>query len=112
MTVLIVVAAGTADPSPSLLAAGRGAGASASGGAPAASALLPSRKTVRSGSETIKQLRDMVGNSGKIYSHLVELCEVRCPAPESHSAYTASGLCRILCIRALPVPHVAYSRTC
>eukprot|EP00775_Hariotina_reticulata_P013351 gene13351-13479_t len=77
---------GTADPLPSLLATGRGAGASASSGAPAAaSALLPSRKTVRSGSETIKQLRDMVGNSGKIYSHLVELCEVR--LKESSSLY-------------------------
>jgi hypothetical protein len=32
---------------------------------------------VRSGSEAIKQLREMVGSSSKVYSHLVELCEVR-----------------------------------
>lgn len=38
--------------------------------------LLPSRKTVRSGSEAIKQLREMVGNSWKVYGHLLELCEV------------------------------------
>jgi hypothetical protein len=37
---------------------------------------LASRKLVRSGSEAIKQLRNMVGSSGKIYGHLVQLSEV------------------------------------
>lgn len=88
-TDLIGPAAAIADSPPALLSAGRVAGAGGSGGsAPAASALLPSRRTVRSGSETIKQLRDMVGNSGKIYSHLVELCEVRGAAAVPSIAYT------------------------
>jgi hypothetical protein len=88
VTDLIGSAAAIADSPPALLSAGRVAGAGGSGGAPAASALLPSRRTVRSGSETIKQLRDMVGNSGKIYSHLVELCEVRGTATVPSIAYT------------------------
>uniref|UniRef100_A0A383VWM1 Negative elongation factor B n=1 Tax=Tetradesmus obliquus TaxID=3088 RepID=A0A383VWM1_TETOB len=61
------------------------------GDAPAAAAaasLLPSRRTVRSGSEAIKQLREMVGSSSKVYSHLVELCEVR--LKESPSPYLGS----------------------
>lgn len=31
---------------------------------------------LRGGSEAIKALRNMVGSSGKIYSHLVDLCKV------------------------------------
>jgi hypothetical protein len=54
------------------------AAAAGSGVLSSAASLLPSRRTVRSGSEAIKQLREMVGSSSKVYSHLVELCEVCC----------------------------------
>eukprot|EP00878_Enallax_costatus_P019924 GHUV01021038.1.p1 GENE.GHUV01021038.1~~GHUV01021038.1.p1 ORF type:complete len:417 (+),score=123.02 GHUV01021038.1:446-1696(+) len=68
------------------------AGGSSSGGPPqrpaATGPLLPSRRTVRSGSDAIKQLREMVGNSGKVYGHLLELCEVR--LKESPSPYLGS----------------------
>lgn len=35
------------------------------------------RKNMRSGSEAIKALVEIVGTSGKIYQHLIDLCKVR-----------------------------------
>lgn len=34
------------------------------------------RRRLRAGSDAVKRLKAMVGVSGKIYSHLLELCEV------------------------------------
>jgi hypothetical protein len=35
------------------------------------------RKNMRTGSEAIKALVEIVGTSGKIYQHLIDLCKVR-----------------------------------
>lgn len=37
------------------------------------------RKNLRTRSQAIKALVDIVGTSGKIYSHLIDLCKVRGP---------------------------------